>query len=234
MKSCNLSIILCCFILFFSCSKESQQGIGTDSFTVENSFDLDTESWIAGFADYCVGEEAFFELASGHKFLPDPLNQADGAFFISGDNHSDDLFMFLKKEIAGLKPNSSYSAKFTIDFASDAPSNWVGIGGPPGEAVVLGIGITVIEPIKVVNKNYYEMNIDKGNQIKGGPARKVIGNVANGTDLNQYVLLQKSGEFDFRTDNTGKVWATVSTESGFEGTTALFYSKIKIEFTEKF
>ncbi len=102
----------------------------------------------------------------------------------------------------------------------------------PGEGVALGIGITLIEPIKVVNGSYFRMNIDKSNQGHSGKDRKVIGNIANGTNATQYVLLQKTGEFTFTTDNTGKAWATVSTDSGFEATTALYYTKIKLEFVE--
>ncbi len=219
-------------IIFFpGCKKDNQNP--PHYLVIESNFDQDNDSWISGFADYPVGGESNYELQSNHRNLPTPLDQSDGSIFISGNNHSDDLFMYLKKQVQGLKPNKEYKAKFQIQIASNAPSNMVGIGGAPGEDVLLGIGITQIEPDKIVDANqYYRMNINKGNQTVEGPDRIVLGNIANGTNLSQYVLLTKTGEFRFTSDNAGKVWAVVSTDSGFEGTTTLYYSKIIIEFFE--
>jgi hypothetical protein len=99
--------------------------------------------------------------------------------------------------------------------------------------VAFGIGVTTAEPVNVLAANgYYRLNLDKGNQINGGPARKVIGTMGNGYDTWRYVLLRKEGTFSFTTDHTGKAWATVSTDSGFEATTSLYYSRITIEFRE--
>ena len=220
-------------ILFFmiSCSKKDTFDPKETVF-FDDDFTTGTDSWIAGFADYPAGQETFYELRSFHATLPAPLDQADGAIFISGNNHSDDLFMYLKKEFSGLKPNTSYTAKFIVDVASNAPSGGVGVGGPPGDGVAFGIGVTTIEPLNVLANGYYRLNVDKGNQVNSGPARKVIGTIGNGYDTWRYVLLRKEGTFSFTTDNTGKAWATVSTDSGFEATTFLYYSRIFIEFAE--
>lgn len=214
-------------LLLQACTKEDNNA---PAVTLTNDFEQNTDGWIAAFADYRVGAESIYELTSSHTNLPAPLDQSKKAIFISGKNLSDDLFMYLKKEVTGLKPNTSYTATFEIDIASNAPSNAVGVGGPPGESVYLGIGITTIEPAKVADGDIYRMNIDKGNQSLGGPQRKVIGNIANGTSESKYVLLKKTGEFTFTTSNTGTVWAMVSTDSGFESTTALYYDRIKINF----
>lgn len=200
---------------------------------VESSFEQDNGGWITGFADYGVGREADFELTSNRSSLPAPLPNNRMGIYISGKNLSDDLFMYLKKEITGLQPNAAYTANFTIRLASNAPSNAVGVGGPPGESVFLGIGITSIEPQKVSTSGMYRMNIDKGNQSASGKDRKVIGNIANGTSESKYVLLEKTGTFDFVSPQSGSVWATVSTDSGFEATTALYYDYIKIEFVRR-
>ena len=229
MKSQSL-ILLTVSILVLSCKKD--KAVGGPALTIENNFNQNFESWIPGFSDYPVGQEAFFELQSAHKPLPAPLDQTDGSIFISGNNHSDDLLMFLKKQITGLKPNQAYRAKFYIDFASNAPSNVPGVGGSPGENVALGIGISPTEYDNVVINNNYRINLNIGNQVQSGPYKKVIGNVANGTNTPTYVLLKKEGDFEFTTDISGKVWAFICTDSGFEATTALYYSRIKIEFFE--
>jgi hypothetical protein len=214
-----------------SCSKKDTF-VPKETVFFDDDFTTGTGSWIAGFADYPAGQETFYELRSFHATLPAPLDQADGAIFISGNNHSDDLFMYLKKEFSGLKPTTSYTAKFIVDVASNAPSGGVGVGGPPGDGVAFGIGVTTIEPLNVLANGYYRLNVDKGNQVNSGPARKVIGTIGNGYDTWRYVLLRKEGTFSFTTDNTGKAWATVSTDSGFEATTSLYYSRISIEFAE--
>jgi hypothetical protein len=223
--------LFCLLVIIFSRCKKDGQNL--PNLVIESNFEQDSDAWISGFADYPVGEDLNYELQSDHKNLPSPLDQSDGAAFISGNNHSDDLFMYLKKRIKGLKSNKAYKARFQIQIASNAPSNSLGVGGAPGEGVLLGIGITQIEPDKAPDMNqYYRMNINKGNQAQEGPDRKIIGNIANGTNLSQYVLLTKTGEFSFTSDNAGKCWAIVSTDSGFEATTSLYYSKITIEFFE--
>ena len=221
-------------VLFFaiSCSKKDTY-IPKESVFFNDDFTTGTDSWMAVFADYPAGQETFYELKAFHATLPPPLDQTDGAFFISGNNHSDDLFMYLKKQFSGLKPNTSYTAKFTVDVASNAPSGGTGVGGPPGDGVSFGIGVTIAEPFNILAPNgYYRLNLDKGNQINSGPARKVIGTMGNGYDTWRYVLLRKEGTFSFTTDDTGRVWATVSTDSGFEATSALYYSRITMEFQE--
>ena len=52
----------------------------------------------AGFADYPPAHEEIYELTSGHRALPAPLESQSG-LFISGVNRSDDLFMFFKGPI---------------------------------------------------------------------------------------------------------------------------------------
>ena len=218
-------------IFFMSCTKKDLTHDGLVHI-IDDKFNLGTDFWVADFADYPVGQEDFYSLKSSHAKLPAPLDQNDGAIFISGNNHSDDLFMFLKKKTTGLKPNTTYKATFDIELTSNAPSNAVGIVGPPGESVFLGIGITSTEPQKVNANGTYRMNINKGNQSREDTDRKIIGNIANGTDQSEYVLLKKNGEIAFTTDSSGTVWVSISTDSGFEGVTSLYYSAIKIHFYE--
>lgn len=56
-------------------------------------------------------------------------------------NRSDDLFMFLKKQLTDLKPLTSYKINFDIQLASNAISGGIGAGGAPGEGVGIGAGL---------------------------------------------------------------------------------------------
>lgn len=221
----QMMMILCAGMLLSACKKNDVSRNAV--LVVSDSFESGANGWEAGFADYNAGEETRFELESGIRNAPAPLDQSNKAYFISGRNLSDDLFMYLKKKITGLQPNTTYRAEFRFGLASNAPSGAVGIGGAPGESVYLGIGVVKQEP--VAKGEDMTINIDKGNQATDGPDRKIIGNIANGTSNDAYVLLQKQGSFDFTTGSNGTVWAMVSTDSGFEGTTSLYYTNIEIK-----
>jgi hypothetical protein len=72
------------------------------------------------------------------RALPAGVEPTGNGYYIAGNNHSDDLFMFLKRKLGpadGVQPNTAYRLKFKIVFASNAPSGCLGIGGAPGEGV---------------------------------------------------------------------------------------------------
>lgn len=201
------------------------------------SFASDAQGWIAGFADYPVGQEEFFELKSGIEPLPPDLKLTGNGFMLHGNNHSDDLFMFLKRRLGpaeGVVANAEYRFHFTLIFASDAPSGAAGIGGAPGESVFLKAGASTIEPLAVAVNDFYVMNVDKGNQAQGGPAASTAGNIANGRPADQppvYVMLRKEHEHphNIRADDQGSLWLLIGTDSGFEGPTRLYYREFLVD-----
>jgi hypothetical protein len=201
------------------------------------SFAENAQGWIAGFADYPVGEEEFFELESGIEPMPPDLGLVGKGFRLSGNNHSDDLFMFLKRRLGpedGVVPDTEYRFNFVLEFASNAPSGAVGIGGAPGESVFLKAGASAREPKSVPVDGNLRMDVDKGNQAVGGPAASSVGNIANGRPASEpprYVLLRKEHQhpYNIRADRQGAVWLLIGTDSGFEGPTALYYRQFRVE-----
>jgi hypothetical protein len=109
-------------------------GAAPSGTTQSFDFSRGAQGWEVAFADYPQGQEPFFELQSGHQSLPAPLGPDRSGLFISGNNHSDDLFMFFKRRITGLKPRTSYEARFMVEFATDVPRGCGGIGGLRGRA----------------------------------------------------------------------------------------------------
>ena len=197
----------------------------------EFDFSKDAEGWVGDFADYPSGEEAFYELKAEYAALPAPLDGNNGALMLSGNNHSDDLFMFIKKKLTGLVPNKNYSVTFDIEIASNAANNSGGIGGSPGSSVFIKAGATNIEPKReLAGEGYYRMNIDKGNQAQSGSEMKVIDDFSNGTDEFEYQLksLDDQTTFQVQADSDGVLWLIVGTDSGFEGKTTIYYSGIKV------
>lgn len=193
-------------------------------------FPQNSEGWTGGFADYPEGEEESYELEFSHSTLPEPLDTEEGALKLSGNNHSDDLFMFIKREITGLEPNQQYSLIFSIEFASNVADDQVGIGGSPGESVYIKAGATPIEPEKQLENDFYQMNINKGNQSQGGDDMLVIGDFSNNTNENIYTLktVTNSSHFNATTNENGGLWLIIGTDSGFEGNTTIYYNRVQV------
>lgn len=195
-------------------------------------FATNTAGWTGDFADYPAGEEEAYELEFGHSFLPAPLEITQGSLKLSGINYSDDLFMFVKREVSGLMPNREYRLNFDVEFATDVADGMVGIGGSPGESVYVKVGATPNEPQKSTDEEgWYRLDIDKGNQAQGGDDMVVIGNFANGTDENVYTLKTLSNTSPIRatTSSAGTLWLLFGTDSGFEGRTTIYINRIEVE-----
>ena len=100
----------------------------TDALTFTFDFRRGPQGFVAGFADYPVGNAVIFELTSDYRALPPPL-ASESALFISGVNRSDDLFMFFKGPVDGLSPGASYDVTVSVEIATDVPAGCVSAGG---------------------------------------------------------------------------------------------------------
>ncbi len=202
----------------------------------KSNFASDSDGWVGGFSDLPVDADLdIYELAANYSPLPKGISGTGGAFMLQGHNRSDDLFMFAKRPLTGLKPNTSYYVVFNVTFASNAASGSVGIGGSPAESVYVKAGVSNTEPL-VINKNgYWQMSVDKGEQSTGGKVLHLLGNVAVDSEDGAYQLktLSNTAAFEFTTDSSGAAWLAVGTDSGFEGLTRLYYTEIAAAFVEK-
>jgi len=207
----------------------------------EFEFEQDKQGWVTDFADLPADyDPAIYELDSGWGELPSGLE--GNAIYLSGHNRSDDLFMFLKVQVEGLKPDSTYQVEFSIDLASNTPEGLMGIGGSPGESVFVKAGATTQEPEVITDDaGWLRMNIDKGNQASEGKDMINLGTLANpNIDLDtftgeEYALMTLTSEerlFEVIPDGNGIVWLIVGTDSGFEGPTRVYYDKISIQMNE--
>lgn len=216
---------------------------------VQMSFDFrdGVQGWVADFADYPLSDRPDYEFEAELRELPEEVGEGTG-FWLHSHNSCDDIFMFLKRRLGpedGIVANQPYRVRFTITFASNAPSNCAGVGGPPGEAVILKAGASPIEPLPILDEDYWmRMNVDKGNQASGGPAASVAGNIANGIECADlpdpsdcpYVSLRRRHlhEYTVESNADAELWLLIGTDSGFEGPTGLYYQKIVARLTPVF
>ena len=221
------------FALMLSLCGAGPSAVFAQEFPVtEFEFDFEdgAQGWIAGFADLPVDyNQEIYELDSGHRQLPPGLTGS--GMYLHGHNRSDDLFMFLKRQVAGLFPDTAYLVTFAIDLATNVPEGSVGIGGAPGESVYVKAGATATEPILIEDElGHLRMNIDKGNQSSEGEDMINLGNVAHPevvADEYRIKRLDTQGrQFQATSDGEGRLWLIVGTDSGFEGPSSLFYDSI--------
>lgn len=123
----KIALICFCATAFTACKKDKENPQGPSM--IDDSFESTAKGWIVDFADYPLSPDSVkYNLDFGITNLPSPLDVSKKGLRVSGKNHSDDLFMFLKKKVSGLKPNTSYRFNFEVALASDAPSGLAGIG----------------------------------------------------------------------------------------------------------
>jgi hypothetical protein len=234
---CSRIIVLVCIMLLCGCSlSDDDQGISV--FSVSFDFSQSEEGWKADFTDLPSNAEdsSFYELKYDYADLPPNLGSRK-AIMLSGNNHSDDLFMFIKRKVPGLIPNTSYTLLFDVELASNAPKGSVGAGGSPGESVYLKAGASEIEPVKNVQGANYVLNIDKGNQSDDGTNAIVLGDIAIPSTVAEYTLITRnnaspsSEPFIAKSNDNGDIWLLIGTDSGYEGTTTVYYTRVMVLFS---
>lgn len=210
-------------------------GLGDGDLELEFDFSNGAQGWVADFVDYPVGKEVERGLAASLATLPAPLDVTRAGIRLTGANHSDDLFMYLTRGLTGLAPNATYAARFRVTLATNAPKECAGIGGAPGESVVMKAGATRTEPARVVDAaEYYRANFDFGSQLAGGRDAAPLGNLANSNGnclVPRYELkdLDSAGlPLVFIADGRGRLWLVVGVDSGFEGTTTVYVTSVRV------
>lgn len=203
----------------------------SETVVVECDFSTGWNGFSAGFADLPANYDPNqYNLIGDIRALP--ANLGGGvALFLSGENHSDDLWMYAKKKITGLKPNTIYKITMDLEMASNVPAGLVGVGGSPGEGVFVKVGGSTIEPREVTDSlGCLRMNVDKGHQATGGTAAKMVGNIAkNGNSTDQYARIyrnNRSSTQEVTSSADGSLWVFFGTDSGFEATTSLYYTRL--------
>jgi len=200
----------------------------------ETDFNQGTDGWMAVFAEYPYEDSVFYELASGIKTLPPPLDQTKKGFMLSGNNHSDALQMFVTKQLSGLDPQTSYSVKTEVELASMYPEASVGIGGSPGKAVHLVSKFATSGYTLKKGEGRYdnvELILNKDDSVPASSLEMELDDVSIPSDEYVYQLINRSKDsapMVVKSDQQGKLWAVIGTWSGFEGISTLYYTKIKI------
>lgn len=219
---------ICCFCLF-GCAADSDESL--QIFSLEYDFSHGLDDWTAGFTGYPVGEtiesDSIYQWEAEYTTVPGSL---DGALAVklSCNNLDGDIFMFLKKKIENLRPNTNYTLVFDISLATNATT---------GQGLILKAGGSEIEPKKVIENGYYSLNIDKGEGLSSGENLYSFGDVGGVSYSSSYYVPVTRGNANsyqpllVKSNSKGEIWLIVGTESQYVGMTTVFYSKVTVIFS---
>lgn len=212
--------------------------LSSTAYAIEPAITFDFEKNDAGFiaiyADYPAGDgvDDFYELKHGWAELP--MGGGKG-LFLSGNNHSDDLFMGYYKELSGLKPGQLYEFHVTFRLATNVDGGMIGVGGSPGSSVFVKGGVTTARPRRVMDElGQYRLNIHKGNQAVGGCDLLVLGNLEKEETTRPGEYEWKAFSFTMlaKADAEGRAYLLLGTDSGFEATSSYYLDNITLAWKE--
>ena len=197
--------------------------------------------WTTGFADYLVGTEADAEqdVEENAVFIQENGPALSG-LKLHSINLSSETTMYATRQLPGFIPNQTYQVALDLSFASNVGTECMGIGASPGD-VMIKAGVTNFEPELTLDmETYMRLNVDTGNQRYVGKHMMDLGrlgheNIAS-CDPSVYVfqVKQQSSQpqyFEVQTDETGSLWVTVATDSGFAGSTTIYLLDMQLLIT---
>ena len=210
---------------------------GAYSVMLTQDFKTETGGWTGESSDYTTDTapaNVVFELRDISGF--GSAYKDTKAYYVSGANRSDDLLLYVKKQITGLVANTEYTFAVTsLNLLSNAQSGCMGVGGAPGESVYVIAATSPTEPKAVTTNGDTRLNIDRGNQATPGATSMLLGNIANGlpcegTPTYASKLVRNTTGVRVKTDGEGKVWVLLGIDSGFEATTSVYLQNVTMTF----
>jgi hypothetical protein len=207
---------------------------GQNDLFVEYRFTTEEPEWLTDFVDFPASQEAAVAFVGEYRTLPAGPAIGGLAAYLSGNNISDDLFMFWKRPLTGLRPNGLYDVTISVDFVTNygrdcqvgnAASVWIKAGLVPGE------------PSRVLDsEDHYRLNVDKGQQANGSANVLVLGDIRNDEPgcstsapfaVNRHTSARHA--LRVRASEEGDFWVLFGTESGFESPHEIYFTRLRFD-----
>lgn len=197
-------------------------------------FTAEDHSFEADFTDVAVEQEGEVGFDAGHRPLPSPLS--GGGLFQAGLNVSDDLFMLFRRRVEGLLPGERYRVSFTLEIASAVHEGCeVGVG----TSVWVKAGASEDRPERMVvfrnGRDEIRLTVDKGEQMNSGTAALLLDDIRNGLPgcpggdptWDRESIAAGGLSLDVVADEDGGIWLFFGTESGFEVSHEIFFTRFR-------
>lgn len=200
------------------------------------------------FKDY-PAEESRWMMDSG--IFPLPSGLEGYGFLLQGNNHSDDMDMYLVKKFE-VKPNTVYQIRTKVDKAVNDPGGVAGPGGSPGlklNSVVVDFDPTEFvanpknpeENVKHARIGFVDVgftNFDSSGTTIACMKKSSFspsGDICPATGPIPYKIVEgRYGKVMEKKSNAkGELWLMVGSHSGHEAFNAIFYTRIVVDLTVK-
>ena len=205
-----------CLVATWSCGG-SQSGI-----SYSYDFSQGQQGWVGAASEFAPAVSTEVNFAAGMQ--PSPLAPHQMTLHLYGNNVSDDLFLFAKKQLSGLAANHSY----LVDVKATLVSHTGQIGG---SSQIIKLGASTIEPRSVLGMNtagpYFLMNVDIGGSSTSGKNAVISGNLSGtGTTNPESLTFTTPTPLRIQSDANGSLWLLVGVDSAFEVGTEVYYTGI--------
>ncbi len=196
-------------------------------------FDDGAEGWSGDYSDFPVSEEDSLGLTFEPSGLPEPLNVDEGSLMITGAGGGENLFLYTKKKITDLEPNTTYQVTFKVTLAATVDTTGTGVANNNVEMHVKA-GVALEEPVTGEDETGYNRftGIDKGDIGQNGANAVVLKSFTGDTLWDNWALDTVSNDtpVEITTDENGEAWAFVGTETVAGDVTTVYYDKIEVDF----
>lgn len=221
--------LICLTAVLSSCTKTEEGKIKQE---YRYDFSEDNQGWFATFSDYPVADVDSYYLSCTHSPLPAPLDTQKKGLRLSGINHSDDLLAIIFNEIDNLVPYAYYNFTFEVTLASDVATNSVGIGGSPDLALGVG-GLSYLPGDSIKNSGWSRPNFESRLQsYESSDVFQMIGTIGVSDTTTVYTLINRDNlqhPIKLRADEYGHLFLICGYDSGFEGTTTLYFVSMRVK-----
>lgn len=223
---------LCLFFLTLASGCKSYDS--NDKFNVFTSnfdFSASTQGWTGDFADYRVKDSVKNALQFEYTTLPFLQGGILKSLKLTGNNQGDNLFLFIKTKVTDLKPNMTYTLVFEVQLSFETE-----VGQAPSN-VYLKVGASAREPKKIVEGDFYRINIDKG--VGGDPGQDmvVIGTIADSLGIHNYSINESSLGYNTNpsiqvtTNDTGELWLIIGADSFSKGKNTIYFTSANVVYS---
>src|SRR5438094_2143008 len=217
---------LLCLVAMWSCCGSQSKGI-----SYSYDFSQGQQGWLGGDSEYAVAMATEVNFSVGMQASPIPPHQM--ALHVFGNNISDDLFVYVTKELTGLLPNRAYSVHVEATLISDT-------GNVGGSNHIIKLGASTVEPSSIVviedAAPYYRMNVDIGGPSTSGKNTVISGDLSGTGAPNpelELLTFKTPRPVVVQSDANGKLWLLIGVDSAFEVLTEVYYTEITATVREQ-
>ena len=203
-------------------------------------FPHDSQGWTADFSGYSASESAkSLSLTFEHRLLPEEADQTGTALYLAGHNREqgNSLFMFVKRRVEDLAPNTAYRVHMTLKVTSTSPGKLCRTQTLPFDDPIratIQAGAFSSEPTVKVRDGVHRFTVDRTRKAPVGRLARVdtiehsLRNCGFPGGFHVLRTYNHNDQVRVRTDSDGRLWAVVGLETLFGVKTTFYIKSIKL------